>query len=214
MVKSSKSRGGRAEREESSGKPGPDASVAAPEPQLDPAVLAQIAELRSQVRESFGKAVMAMMMLPRYRGQTLGDLQHLVLDPLIRDRIAIARPADPSSTPGSDIAGLAIWASVSEEADARIREQIKTGTFPVRLKPEDWNSGENNWLLDVIAPNQRATATVIANFRQVVKQGSLRLHPLITRLVDEETLTRMGAEKMPTPVEERAETTAESEAIN
>ena len=214
MVKSSKSRGGRAEREESSGKPGPDASVAAPEPQLDPAVLAQIAELRSQVRESFGKAVMAMMMLPRYRGQTLGDLQHLVLDPLIRDRIAIARPADPSSTPSSDIAGLAIWASVSEEADARIREQIKTGTFPVRLKPEDWNSGENNWLLDVIAPNQRATATVIANFRQVVKQGSLRLHPLITRLVDEETLTRMGAEKMPTPAEERAETTAESEAIN
>ena len=213
MVKSSKSRGGRAEREESGGEPDPGASVAAPE-QLDPAVLAQIAELRSQVRESFGKAVMAMMMLPRYRGQTLGDLQHLVLDPLIRDRIAIARPADPSSTPGSDIAGLAIWASVSEEADARIREQIKTGTFPVRLKPEDWNSGENNWLLDVIAPNQRATATVIANFRQVVKQGSLRLHPLITRLVDEETLTRMGAEKMPTPAGERAETTAESEAIN
>ena len=214
MVKSSKSRGGRAEREESSGKPGPDASVAAPEPQLDPAVLAQIAELRSQVRESFGKAVMAMMMLPRYRGQTLGDLQHLVLEPLIRDRIAIARPADPASTPGSDIAGLAIWASVSEDADERIREQIKAGTFPVRLKPEDWNSGEINWLLDVIAPNQRATATVIANFRQVAKQGSLRLHPIITRLVDEETLTRMGAEKMPAPAGERAPAPAEGEAIN
>ena len=214
MVKSSKSRGGRAEREESSGKPGPDASVAAPEPQLDPAVLAQIAELRSQVRESFGKAVMAMMMLPRYRSQTLADLQHLVLEPLIRDRIAIARPADPASTPGSDIAGLAIWASVSEDADARIREQIKAGTFPVRLKPEDWNSGEINWLLDVIAPNQRATATVIANFRQVAKQGSLRLHPIITRLVDEETLTRMGAEKMPAPSAERAPAPAEGEAIN
>ena len=50
----------------------------------------RIASLRSHVRESFGKVVMAMMMLPRYRQQTLADLQHLVLEPLIRDRIAIA----------------------------------------------------------------------------------------------------------------------------
>ena len=165
-------------------------------PQLDPALLAKIAEVRSQVRESFGKIVMAMMMLPRYRSQTLADLQHLVLEPLLRDRVAIASPADKARNPGSDIAGLAIWASVSEDADQRIREQIKANAFPVRLKPEDWNSGEINWLLDVIAPDQRATASVIANFKQVVTQGSLRLHPLITRLIDEETLTRMGAEKM------------------
>ena len=54
----------------------------------------RIASLRSHVRESFGKVVMAMMMLPRYRQQTLADLQHLVLEPLIRDRIAIAQRAD------------------------------------------------------------------------------------------------------------------------
>jgi hypothetical protein len=36
-----------------------------------------------------GKTVMAMMMLPRYRNQTVADLQHLVLEPVIRDRIAI-----------------------------------------------------------------------------------------------------------------------------
>ena len=214
MAKSNKSGGAEAKPEATSGQADPVDPTATPNPQLDPEVLAKIAELRSQVRESFGKAVMAMMMLPRYRSQTLGDLQHLVLEPLIRDRIAIARPADPATSPGSDIAGLAIWASVSEEADARIREQIKAATFPVRLKPEDWNSGEINWLLDVIAPNQRATAAVIANFKQVVKQGSLRLHPLITRLVDEETLTRMGAEKMPAPTGERAAEPAEGETIN
>ena len=70
------------------------------------------------------------------------------------------------------------------ELDARIREQIQAGTFPVRLKTEDWNSGEINWLLDVVAPDQRTTTNVIANFRQVVKEGSLRLHPIVTRLVD------------------------------
>jgi len=39
---------------------------------------------------------------------------------------------------------------------------------------------------------------VIANFKQVVKDGTLRLHPLITRLVDAETLKKMGAERVAT----------------
>ena len=153
--------------------------------------------MRAQVRESFGKTVMAMMLLPRYRGQTLGDLSHLVLEPLIRDRIAIAYAGSTGQDkPLDDVAGFAIWASVSDEVDARIREQVRAGVFPVRLKAEDWTSGNINWLLDVIAPDAATTARVIANFKQVVKQGSLRLHPLITRLVDEETLKRMGAEKL------------------
>jgi cytolysin-activating lysine-acyltransferase len=94
----------------------------------------------------------------------------------------------------SPYSGVAIWASVSEGVDARIRDQIRAGTFPVRMKAEDWNSGNINWLLDVIAPDEKKTASVIANFKQVVKEGSLRLHPIITRLVDEETLKKMGAE--------------------
>jgi cytolysin-activating lysine-acyltransferase len=163
--------------------------------QADPELAAKIAALRAHVRESCGKAAMAMMMLPRYRHQTLGDLQHLILEPLLHDRIAVAYPGDAEG-PAADMTGLAIWASVSEDADARIRDQIKSGVFPVRLKPEDWNSGSINWLLDVIAPDPRTTARVIANFKQVVKEGSLRLHPLITRLVDEDTLKKMGAERL------------------
>ena len=162
----------------------------------DPEVAKKVATLRAHVRESFGKVVMAMMMLPRYRHQTLGDLQHLVLEPLIRDRIALAYPGDKDRSPLSDAVGIALWASVSEEVDGQIREQIKAGVFPVRLKAEAWNSGSINWLLDVIAPNPKMTASVIANLKQVVKEGNLRLHPLVTRLVDPETLQKMGAEKM------------------
>lgn len=178
----------------------PPAGSDAPAQQPDPEILKKIAQLRLHVRESFGKVVMAMMMLPRYRHQTIADLQHLVLEPLIRDRIAVAHTAqaDPEL---SDIAGLAIWASVSEEVDAQLREQIRAGVFPVRLKADDWTSGSINWLLDVIAPDSKSTASVIANFRQVVKEGSLRLHPIVTRLVDAETLKKMGAEKMSAPAD-------------
>lgn len=160
---------------------------------VDPEMLKKIAALRTQVRESFGKVVMAMMGLPRYRHQTLNDLQHLVLDPLIRDRIAIAFPSDKEAGPLTDIAGLAIWASVSEEVDAKLRDQIKGGAWPVRLKADEWNSGDINWLIDVIAPDQKTCVSVLGNFKQVVKDGDLRLHPIIARLVDKETLEKMGA---------------------
>ena len=183
------------------------------QPQLDPEIAAKIAGLRSHVRESFGKVVMSMMMLPRYRQQTLADLQHLVLEPLIRDRIAIAQRAG-EGVQAHDIAGVAIWASLSDEAEERLRDQIRGGAWPLRLRAEDWNSGSNNWLLDVIAPDQRATASVIANFRQVVKEGSLKLHPMITRLVDEETLQKMGATRDGAKAETDAAGVPEGETVN
>jgi len=164
--------------------------------QLDPEIAKKLATVRSQVRESFGKVVMALMMTPRYRSQTLGDLQHLVLEPLIRDRVAIAYPGNPDDAALADMAGFAIWASVSDDVDQRIREQVANGVFPIRLRPEDWTSGKNYWLFDVIAADRRATTSVLANFKQVVKEGSLKLHPLIARLIDAETLTKMGAHKV------------------
>lgn len=166
-------------------------------PEISQEMREKIAALRSRVRESFGIATMAMMMLPRYRHQSLADLQHLVLEPLMQDRVAIAQPRSGEGEDGlTDVAGIAIWASVSEEVDEKIREQIRAGTFPVRLKPDEWNCGEINWLLDVIAPDRRTTTAVIANFRQLLKGGELRLHPIVSHLVDRETLEKMGARRM------------------
>lgn len=164
--------------------------------EVNPEVLSKLLKLRSHLRENFGKIVMGLMTLPRYRHQTIGDLQHLVLEPLIRDRVAMAYPKDQSDTVPNDVVGVAIWASVSEEVDQNIQDQIRAGVFPIRLKPDDWQSGEINWLLDVFAPNQKLTADVIANFRQVIKEGQLRLHPVVNRLVDKETLEALGAYRM------------------
>lgn len=176
-------------------KPGADDKTQGGAPQLDAATLEQIAQLRTRLHATFGQVVLAMTAVPRYRHQSLADLTHLVLEPLMRDRIAIAMPksegeADPG---GGALAGIAVWATVSEEVEAKIREQIKAGAFPVRLKAEDWTSGDRTWLLDVIAPNQKLATSVLANFKQVVKEGNVRIHPLVARLVDPELLKRMGA---------------------
>ncbi|MDP4594760.1 MAG: toxin-activating lysine-acyltransferase [Beijerinckiaceae bacterium] len=157
---------------------------------------AKAAAARTRLHEAFGQVVLAMSGLPRYRHMALADLQSLVLDPLVRDRIAIAsaKPDTGDKTASASLAGLAIWASVSDAVDEKIREQIKAGVFPVRLKAEDWVSGEKVWLFDVIAASRQVASVVLANFQQVMKKpGEVHIHPVVTRQIDPEVLKKMGA---------------------
>ena len=163
--------------------------AAAKSPALDPQVLAQIAAFKTRIQASVGEVVLAMLNLPRYRNQTLADVMHLVVEPMTRDRIAIAKAGGEGKV--EETAGIAIWASVSDEVDAKIREQIQARVFPVRLKAEDWNSGETTWLLDVIAPSQKVATAVLANFKQVVKDKPVRIHPIVSQLVDPAVLEKM-----------------------
>lgn len=161
----------------------------------------QVAEMRHRIHGAVGQIVLALSAVPRYRHLSLADVQSFVLDPLLRDRIAIASsaPKDATKDDAHDaakdfpLAGVAIWASVSDEVDAKIREQIKAGVFPIRLKAEDWTSGDKAWLLDVIAPSQKLASSVLANFRQVVKEGDVRIHPIVGKMVDPELLKRLAA---------------------
>ena len=162
-------------------------------PQVDPELLKKLTAVRTNAHEEFGRVVLAMITSSRYRHISILDLQSTVLEPLMRDRIAFAQPKLLDGTVDeSGAVGIAIWANVSREVDEKIREQIKAGVFPLHLKPDDWTSGEINWLLDVIAPDAKLTIAVIANFRQVIKQGEMRIHPVVARLVDSEDLKKMG----------------------
>jgi hemolysin-activating ACP:hemolysin acyltransferase len=162
-----------------------------PERPVDPALLAQIAAFRTRLQANIGEVVLSMLNLPRYRHQSIGDLMHLVVEPMLRDRVAIAKSGGEGKL--EETAGIAIWASVSDEVDASIREQIQARTFPVRLKADDWASGDTHWLLDVIAPSQKIATAVLANFKQVVKDKPVRIHPIVGQLVDPAVLEKMKA---------------------
>jgi cytolysin-activating lysine-acyltransferase len=146
---------------------------------------------RGHVQRTFGQVSLVMMATPRYRHLSIADLQSLVLDPLVRGRIAIAQPANDEGAENNTLAGVAIWASVSPEIDMVIREQITARTFPTRLKPDDWRSGDINWLLDVIAPTPRLSSAVVANFAQVANMGEIRIHPRVAETIDPELLKKM-----------------------
>jgi len=169
------------------------APAAAEAPRLTPEMIEKIAALRTKIQLSVGQVVLAIMNLPRYRHQTLADLMHVVLDPLMRDRVAIAYTRTDGKPEGDEqsVAGIAIWASVSDAVDAKITEQVKAGAFPVRLANEDWVSGDTLWLLDVIAGDRKQATAVLANFRQLSGERPVKVHPIVARSVDPAVLEKM-----------------------
>jgi len=170
---------------------------------LDPAMVAQVTAFRAKLQASVGEVVLAVANLPRYRNQTLADAMHLLIAPMLSNRVAFAKSPAHEGGP-EETAGIAIWASVSDEADARIREQIKARVFPIRLKADDWNSGEHHWLLDVIAPSQKMATAVLVNFKQVVKDKPVHVHPIVSQLVDPALLEKMRVKPAEEPHEQVA----------
>jgi cytolysin-activating lysine-acyltransferase len=192
------------------------ARAAAPNAPLTPEMRARIGALRTHIQLSVGQVVLAVMDLPRYRHQTLADLTHLIVAPLLRDRIAIAHrqvkaadgaaPAAKGTSEGAGlseraeikvdeetIAGIAIWATVSDAVDAKITEQVRAGVFPLRLGAEDWTSGEQVWLLDVVAADRRQATAVLTSFRQVAGDRPVKIHPIVGRMIDPEVLRKLIA---------------------
>ena len=155
----------------------------------------KLENIRTAFLVKFGQVTLSLMGVPRYGHQSISDLQRLILEPLIRDRIAVAtaKGDEERGAHQGALAGIAIWASVSEEVDAKIREQVKAGVFPIRLSGNEWTSGDKVWLLDVIAPSQKLATSVLANFNQVVDGGKISLHPVISKMIDPEDLKKMGA---------------------
>lgn len=170
--------------------PTPDSVASA----VSPTAKKQVEELRTKIQLGVGQIVLLMMNLPRYRNQTLADLSHLVLEPLLRDRISIAtaRPKDSEEGVAAEtLAGVAIWASVSDAVDAKVREQINGGSFPIRLGTDDWASGDKLWLLDVVATDRKLATAVLANFSQVAGDRPVSIHPIVSRSVEPEFLERL-----------------------
>lgn len=176
-------------------KSNPGNSVKAGTEALDTDMVKKLADAKSQIYSIFGQVVLALSAVPRYRSHTLSDLTHLIMDPLVNDRIALAQLKGDQNASLSALSpsAIAIWASVSEEVDAKIVEQTKAGVFPIRLKPSEWNSGSITWLLDVIAPTQEAATALLANFNKLANQNEIKIQPIVSRLVDPDILKKLAA---------------------
>lgn len=86
-----------------------------------------------------GEIVWLLTQSPSHRHLFLADLEWAVMPALLLRQIHLFRSK-------GKVVGLALWASVSDEVDARLSSGV------TRLAPLEWKGGETLWLIDIIAP--------------------------------------------------------------
>lgn len=97
---------------------------------------------------SFGEMVGVLMTSSIHRHYSLSDLEWLLVPAFMNNQFTMAE----ARTKESDIpkpVGLALWATVSSEVDEKLSANLDK---PLRMRPDEWSSGEILWLIDVIGP--------------------------------------------------------------
>lgn len=113
---------------------------------------------------AFTQIVSLMMRSPQHRTHSLSDLEWLLLPALQHNQFRIAE----AKFNGTNVpAGFLLWASVSPEVDKRLSE---TSSAQVRLKPEDWRSGDNLWIIETVG-DPRAMGPLLKAFRDQNPNG-------------------------------------------
>jgi cytolysin-activating lysine-acyltransferase len=97
-----------------------------------------------QMAAAFGEIVTLLMRSPAEKHHSLADLEWLVVPAVARGQYALAE-AQSKETGATAPVGAVLWALVSEEIDKRLSDL----SVPVRLKPNEWRSGDIPWIIQV-----------------------------------------------------------------
>src|SRR6185312_7879348 len=105
---------------------------------------------------SLAQIIMLMLQSPSHRHFSLSDLEWMVLPPLKLGQVAMAESKPDQSGSRQPLAVL-FWATVSAEVDRRISSNLSA---PVRLRPDEWRSGDILWIADMIGDTSAGHALV------------------------------------------------------
>ncbi len=98
-------------------------------------------EMRAKLTEVLGEALLVVLNSNAHRLTFfVADLEWLLLPALMKEQFRLYKDKDNKPV------GLILWAYVNEEVDKRLELGIG------KLGLDDWNSGENLWIIDLIAP--------------------------------------------------------------
>jgi hemolysin-activating ACP:hemolysin acyltransferase len=113
---------------------------------------------------TFTRIVSVLTRSPHYKHYTLSDLEWLVVPPILTGQCAVME-ANVGGRPTP--VAVALWAGVSDEVDRRLSENLST---PVKLRPDEWQSGAILWLIDAVG-DPTAVPLLLRELREGALQG-------------------------------------------
>lgn len=145
----------------------PDATNGAGDGDPEKAKAARQALQAKMLTAGFGEIVSVLMRSPHYKHYSLTDLEWLVVPPLIANQFTLAEARTKDGAIPAPI-GVALWAFVSAEVDEKLSQNLDR---PMRLRPDEWKSGDIPWLIDAIGPPDVVKA-MIQRLGQAVFKGT------------------------------------------
>lgn len=138
------------------------AMSAAPGPSVD--------EIRCAIQ--FARITSLLMRSPHYKHYTLADLEYRVIPATLLGQCVIM---DVNANGRSMPVAAAFWALVSEEVDKRLST---SQTVPIRLRADEWRTGNIVWLVDVVGDN-RAFPAFLKHLQDNVFKGKCESKKLV-----------------------------------
>jgi hemolysin-activating ACP:hemolysin acyltransferase len=105
---------------------------------------------------AFGEITSILMRSPQHKHHSLADLEWLVVPAVMTGQFTIAEAHSKANGLTVPV-GMVFWASLSDEVEKRLSESLDV---PLRLKPEEWKSGNNLWLVEAIG-DQKVTQAIL-----------------------------------------------------
>lgn len=113
-----------------------------------------IEALRSRLRAAhFADIISVLMRSPAYNEMSLGQLRQRIVPPFLANQYVIAHAKQKDGGKPAFPAGVAFWAQVSDEIDARLTNEPGTAA---QLAPQEWKSGNNLWIIEIVSPQNLA----------------------------------------------------------
>lgn len=125
---------------------------------------------------TFAEIVGLLMRCPVHRERKLHDLSWMIVPPFLANQFVIAKVKAKEEGGPPMPAGFALWARVSDEVNKRFCEDL---SHPLEIHPEDWSSGNNYWIMDIVASPNIATV-LIERLKQTAFAGrSFKIRPIM-----------------------------------
>ena len=137
-----------------------DASQVAVEAPLSPEELRRRAFAAKAVAAAFGETVAILLKTPGFKQMPIGELETMVVPAIAVGQFKLAGAQSQIQGITSPVAVI-LWARVSDAVDGELAVALDQ---PIRLKPQDWRSGDHHWVIEAIG-EQRVLATILQRLR-------------------------------------------------
>jgi hemolysin-activating ACP:hemolysin acyltransferase len=121
---------------------------------------------------TLGQVVSILMRSVQHRHSFLADLEWLVLPAIASNQVAVLDAPNNANIMSGPAAAI-LFARVSPEVDQRLSN---SPAFRVRLKPEEWTSGNIPWLVEAVGEPAAVNALVKMLLDQRFKTTGLKTY--------------------------------------